>query len=121
MVSGELYRGRALVSLKPSFHQDLNGDGVIGVPTSPANSPSHLFATAGQDSFVFAPNFGQVTITNFAPETDTIQISQSIFANMAALLAATHDDAYGNAVITDAVRHDHYSTRHHGTIGGTPG
>jgi serralysin len=100
-----------LESLETSFQQDLNGDGVIGVPASPASSPSHLFATAGQDSFVFAPNFGQVTIANFTPETDTIQISQLIFANMTALLAATHDDAHGNAVITDAA-HDTITLQH---------
>ncbi|UPJ29862.1 M10 family metallopeptidase C-terminal domain-containing protein [Bradyrhizobium sp. CW1] len=31
-----------LESLEPSFHQDLNGDGSIGVPTSPAGSSGHL-------------------------------------------------------------------------------
>jgi serralysin len=61
--------------------------------------------TAGQDTFVFAPNFGQVTIANFAPETDTIQISKTVFANIDALFAAIHDDSHGDVVITDAA-HD---------------
>jgi hypothetical protein len=39
---------------------------------------------------------------NFAPATDIIQISPLIFANIGDLLAATHDDGHGNAVITDA-------------------
>jgi serralysin len=62
-------------------------------------------STAGQDTFVFASNFGQATISNFAPATDTIQISKTVFANIGALSAATHDDSHGNAVITDAA-HD---------------
>jgi hypothetical protein len=57
------------------------------------------------NNFVFAPNFGQATITNFAPASDTIQIDHTMFANVNALLAATHDDTHGNAVITDA-QHD---------------
>jgi serralysin len=55
--------------------------------------------------FVFAPNFGPVSIENFSPATDTIQFSKTVFANIQALLAATHDNASGNAVITDAA-HD---------------
>jgi hypothetical protein len=72
-------------------------------------SPSNPSVVASHDSFVFAPNFGQVTIANFDATKDTIQISQSIFANMTALLAATHDD--GNAVITDAA-HDTITIQH---------
>jgi serralysin len=62
-------------------------------------------AAAGQDTFVFASNFGQVTISNFSPATDAIEISKTVFANISALLAATHDDTHGNAVMTDAA-HD---------------
>jgi serralysin len=75
------------------------------------NGVGNLFVDASQDSFVFAPNFGQVTIANFDPAKDTIQISPSIFANMTALLAATHDDGHGNAVITDAA-HDTITIQH---------
>jgi hypothetical protein len=121
----------ALENFETIMHQDLNGDGVIGIPSatkpapvsasqdnfqlaSDANSGMSIQASKGQtgvvaitphDTFVFAPNFGQVTITNFAPATDTIEFSKTVFANIKALLAATHDDASGNAVMTDAA-HD---------------
>ncbi len=66
---------------------------------------SSAVTIAGHDVFVFAPNFGQVSIANFAPATDTIEVSKTVFANLQALLTATHDDASANAVITDAA-HD---------------
>ena len=88
---------------------------VSGQPTSaaaandgasqPGSSAATHWSPAGQGSFVFAPDFGQVTLKNFAPATDSIQFSQSVFANFSALVAATHDNAQGNAVITDAA-HD---------------
>jgi serralysin len=102
------------------FSNDGSGGTIVyGSPTSgqPAGAasgtPSQAAAVStatvsvaeGQDTFVFAPNLGQVIIANFAPATDMIQISQSIFANMGTLLAATHDDGHGNAVIADAA-HD---------------
>ena len=105
-----------LQSLETSFHQDLNADGVIGVPVSnapsltsqatavpaPGSSVSNTVATS--DSFVFNPNFGHVTITNDAAQTG-IDFSHTVFANVDAVLAAAHDDGYGNVIITDAV-HD---------------
>jgi hypothetical protein len=51
------------------------------------------------DTFVFAANFGHETIANFHPETDVIEIDHTVFADFQALLAATHDDGSGNAVI----------------------
>jgi hypothetical protein len=108
-----------LESFETVFNQDLNGDGVIGVPASASPAPAVVVgassapiqvagnngSAAGQDTFVFAPNFGQATIAHFAPETDTIEINKAVFANIDALLAATHDNSHGNAVITDAA-HD---------------
>jgi hypothetical protein len=107
----------ALQTIENTFHQDLNGDGVIGVPpaaTSPVatnNAVSNFAgsgtinatAAAGSDSFVFAPNFGNVTITN-VPSTG-LEFSNTVFANTNALLAAAHDDGHGNVTITDAT-HD---------------
>jgi hypothetical protein len=91
-----------------SFHfvDDSNGGTLIVAAASPgqtagANEISNL---AAQDTFVFAPNYGQVTLANFAPATDTLQFSKSVFADVAALLVATHDDPSGNAVITDAAQ-----------------
>jgi hypothetical protein len=62
---------------------------------SPAGSG---LATA--DTFVFAANFGNVTLTNFDPGTDVIEIDHTVFADFQALLAATQDDGNGNSVIT---------------------
>jgi serralysin len=75
------------------------------------NSAVSLSAGAGQDHFVFAANFGQVTLSNFKPGTDTLQIDHTMFAGMNALLAAIHDDSHGNAVITDAA-HDSITIAH---------
>ena len=60
---------------------------------------------------MFAPNFGHVSLANFATATDTLQFSKSVFTDISALLAATHDDASGNAVITDAA-HDTITLQH---------
>src|SRR5258705_105813 len=46
----------ALESLEPSFHQDLNGDGVIGVPAASAVASlqvSAVLGRAGNDTFAF--------------------------------------------------------------------
>ena len=64
-----------------------------------------IAAGTGPDNFVFAPNFGQATLTHFAPGNDNIQIDHTMFSSLDALFAAIHDDAHGNAVITDAA-HD---------------
>jgi hypothetical protein len=52
------------------------------------------------DTFVFAANFGNVTLTNFDPATDVIEIDHTVFADFQALLAATQDDGSGSSVIT---------------------
>jgi hypothetical protein len=41
--------------------------------------------------------FGNVTIGNFDPGTDAIEIDHTVFADFQALLAAVHDDGNGNA------------------------
>ncbi len=109
----------ALESIETTFKQDLNGDGVIGVPVSAATSPvATNQATANQlagsgpinataaagDTFVFAPNFGHVTITNVMPPAG-LEFSNAVFANTNALMAAAQDDSHGNVIITDAA-HD---------------
>jgi protocatechuate 3,4-dioxygenase beta subunit len=109
----------ALESIETTFHQDLNGDGVIGVPpvaTSPvatnqaAAAPAagsgtvNTAAPGSGGSFVFDPNFGHVTITNVTVPAG-INFSHAVFANINALLAAAQDDGHGNVIITDA-NHD---------------
>jgi serralysin len=76
-----------------------------GSNASPTPVAASIGSTAGQSTFIFAPNFGQATPANFVPATNTIQIDKTLFANINALLAATHDDSHGNAVITDSA-HD---------------
>jgi hypothetical protein len=80
---------------------------------SPANQSAIAYSgvNAGQASFIFAPNFGQVTMESFDPAKDTIQISPSVFANMSDLLAAAQSDGHGNVIITDA-EHDSMTIQH---------
>ena len=107
----------ALKTMETTFHQDLNGDGVIGLPAATSQVGTNIAvsnladsgsinaaAAISHDSFVFAPNFGHVTIANDAPLTG-IDFSHAVFANINSLLAAAHDDGHGNVIITDAA-HD---------------
>jgi len=80
------------------------------VATDPGPAPSTIVANAlnqtltgssVSDTFVF--NFidvGHNTVTNFHPDTDTLQFSATIFANAQAALNATQDDGHGNTVVT---------------------
>ena len=98
-----------------SFHfaSDGNGGTLIAVAPSPGptGAASQVADSTAHDTFVFAPNFGQVILANFAPATDTLQFSKTVFSDVTALLAATHDDALGNAVMTDAA-HDTITLQH---------
>ena len=49
-VSEGTYTSSTLQSLEPSFHQDLNGDGVIGVPTSVTTTPHDSDHTNNTDN-----------------------------------------------------------------------
>ena len=80
------------------------GDGNRGMIVQTSAGQTSVLAITPHDTFVFAPNFGQFTITNFAPATDTVEFSKTVFADIKALLAGTHDNAFGNAVMTDAAQ-----------------
>jgi probable HAF family extracellular repeat protein/VCBS repeat-containing protein len=54
----------------------------------------------GADTFAFAPNFGQNTITNFNTAKDHIQLPQSEFAGFKQVLADAHQVG-ANTVIAD--------------------
>lgn len=54
----------------------------------------------GPDTFLFRPNFGANTITDFNPNVDTIQFDKSLFTSATDILNHTADSA-GGAVITD--------------------
>jgi len=56
----------------------------------------------------------KATITNFVPGADVIQFDHTVFClrrGGSGVLAATHDDSLGNAVITDAA-HDTITLQH---------
>jgi VCBS repeat-containing protein len=75
---------------------DATGNGTqAGAPAASAAATG----LAASDTFVFAANFGNVTVTNFDPGTDAIEIDHTVFADFQQLLAAAHDDGNGNAVI----------------------
>jgi hypothetical protein len=98
-----------------SFHfaEDGNGGTLVIAATAPGQNGGAMEASnfAAHDTFVFAPNFGQLTLASFTPATDTVQFSRSVFTDVNALMGATHDDASGNAVITDGV-HDTITLLH---------
>jgi hypothetical protein len=76
-------------------------------PTSPmtaivAAGPNEtLTGTGTPDNFVFnLANVGQATVNNFHADTDVVDVKGSLFANLQAVIDATHDDGHGNAVVT---------------------
>src|SRR5262249_18197472 len=64
----------------------------------------------GADDFVFGPGFGHDLISDFTPEAmlptelhlphDVIEFDPSVFPDLAAVMAASTEDAYGNTIIT---------------------
>jgi hypothetical protein len=95
------------------FADDGNGGTPVIVATTAtqATVASEVSSLAAHDRFVFAENFGHITLPNCAPAIDTLQLSKAAFADITALLAATHDDSSGHAVITDAA-HDTITLQH---------
>jgi hypothetical protein len=83
----------AATSTEPATADATQPDATTQTACAPA-------AGLAADTFVFAANFGNVTIGNFDPGTDVIEIDHTVFADFEALLAAAHDDGSGNAVIT---------------------
>ncbi len=102
----------SLQSIETNFHQDLNGDGVIGPAshtspaaavapiTAPASGNAILSGTAASDSFVFNANFGNDTVGGFRPGTDHVDIDHSLFASVADIVAHTADNAGSGATST---------------------
>jgi len=71
-----------------------------GAMTQTASASTATTGLAAGATFVFAANFGNVTLTNFDSETVVIEIDHTVFADFQALLAAASDDGSGNSVIT---------------------
>jgi len=107
-----------LQTLETSFHQDLNGDGVVGHfasvldghlggqtftssgvgPTALIGGPNDILnAGAGPDTFVFRSNFGSNTVNGFAAGTDSIQFDHAVFADMGTV--QSHMQQLGSDVV----------------------
>jgi hypothetical protein len=56
----------ALETAETSFHQDLNGDGIIGVPTHSAAIVAPPSSSLAMDSFVFRPDLGTPSMSTTA-------------------------------------------------------
>ena len=90
----------ALESLETSFHQDLNGDGTIGIPaaqapsgiTSGPVSQAASVTIASNDTFVFRPGVGADVIAN-AGNAETIELDGFSSVTNNAQLAALLNDA----------------------------
>jgi Ca2+-binding RTX toxin-like protein len=65
---------------------------------------------SGSDTFVFPPNFGDSTITNFNVHNDTIELPKSEFADLAAVLADAHQVGANTVITYDA--HDTITLDH---------
>ena len=59
-------------------------------PSVLIGGPKTLFGGPSADVFVFPQNFGADTVKNFTPGTDQLLFSQSMFANVAAVLSDAH-------------------------------
>jgi len=86
----------ALESLEPSFHQDLNGDGVIGIlaaagPSAPASQGTTV-TVVNNDKFVFSPGIGADVVAN-AGSASTIELDGFSLVTSNAQLAALLPDA----------------------------
>jgi hypothetical protein len=54
------------------------------------------------DTFVFAPDFGQNTITNFNVHNDTLELPKSEVADLATVLADAHQNGTDTVIAHDA-------------------
>ena len=79
-----------------SIHNDIIG--VTGGGT--------LTGGPGNDTFFFEPGFGLVTIKDFQPGEDTIQIDPSLFGNPKAVLANAHTYFDSNGVANTTIWYD---------------
>ena len=82
----------ALESLEPSFHQDLNGDGSVGIPSSPttngvASQSSFISWGANNDTFEFSalPELGLTAGRDVAEQLELTERFQPAGQNWAAM------------------------------------
>jgi Ca2+-binding RTX toxin-like protein len=100
-LSGETVSSTSDTLYTPAANKSLvadNGNDVlIGHPND------ILMGGTGSDTFVFNPNFGHETITNFNVNNDVIDLDHTLFANATApqVLSQTHDSAAGAVIVVD--------------------
>jgi 20S proteasome alpha/beta subunit len=109
----------ALESFEFNFQQDLNHDGYIGLvldgssgsqtltagssPTTVIGGPNDVLnAGSAPDNFVFKTGADVSVVNNFVPGTDTLQFSQSLFADAGAALSNAHQIGSDVAIMYDA-------------------
>jgi serralysin len=103
----------ALESLEPSFHQDLNGDGVIGIPaaqTASGPASTALVTVANNDTFVFHPGVGADVVAN-AGSAATIELDgfSSVTSNVQ-LAALLHEAQAGQSQVLFQSTNDGHDT-----------
>ena len=110
VVSGS---SNSLESLEPSFKQDLNGDGVIGVPAPPATPSASLSQAtaamfASNDKFVFSPSATTQTtdLHELSLSTDNHLASLSIDTQNGWLQALFESPKDGHDAVVDPGHHD---------------
>jgi VCBS repeat-containing protein len=83
--------------IQPNVLDGSAGNDVLIGGTNPdvlvGGGGDRLTGGGGPDTFLFRPNFGANTITDFNIKNDTVQFDQSIFANVSDLLKHTTDTA----------------------------
>jgi Ca2+-binding RTX toxin-like protein len=82
-----------------SLNNVITGNDSANVLTGGAGIDT-LTGGLGADTFVFAPNFGKDTITDFHPGEDILQFDHAIFASSVDALNHATDDGHGNTIIT---------------------
>jgi Ca2+-binding RTX toxin-like protein len=84
-----------------NFNDTISGDGNNNVLEGLGGDDT-LTGLGGNDTFLFRPNFGHDTITDFHPGgEDFIDIDHTLFADIAAILSSATPSG-ANTVITDA-------------------
>ena len=123
--------GTAGITINGANYQNSVLDGSAGNDVLIAGSKNEILIgglgdtlTAGSahDTFLFLPNFGDNTITNFNVHQDVIEFSKSEFANIAAVLADAHQvgantvisyDAHDAVTLNNVAVHDLHAQNFH--------
>lgn len=77
--SAGLLRFLGQYSADSSHFADDSNSGTLVIAAMPTNQTaggSEVYNLTPHDTFVVAPNFGQLSFANFAPATDTLQFSR---------------------------------------------